>query len=63
MGEGRGIYSVAMFHVAADCISFAATFLKVTLAHFVAAPLQIEPAALGCDLVVGINPKPASMLF
>ena len=28
MGEGRGIYSVAMFHVAADDISFAATFFK-----------------------------------
>ncbi len=31
MGEGRGIYSVAMFHVAADDISFAATFCK---SHF-----------------------------
>ena len=34
MGEGRGIYSVAMFHVAADDISFAATFLKVTSHSF-----------------------------
>ena len=28
MGEGRGIYSVAMFHVAANDISFAAIFLQ-----------------------------------
>ena len=53
-GEGRGIYSVAMFHVAADAISFAATFFqKSPLAHFVAAPLQTGPAALGSGLVLG----------
>ena len=52
MGEGRGIYSVAMFHLAADDISFAATFFKSPLTHFVAASLQIEPASLGFDLVL-----------
>ena len=35
MGEGRGIYSVAMFHVVADCISFATTFfIKVIAPSF-----------------------------
>ena len=45
--------SSALFHhVAADVISFAATFLqKSPLTHFVAAPFQIATAALGCDLV------------
>ena len=28
MGEGRGIYSVAMFHVGASCVSLAPTFFK-----------------------------------
>ena len=52
MGEGRGIYSVAMFHVVADCISFATTFLqKSSLAHSVAPPLQTGPASLGSGLV------------
>ena len=32
-------------------------FLKSPLTHFVAAPLQIEPAALGFDLVLGTNLK------
>ena len=31
-------------------------FQKSPLTHFVAAPLQIEPAALGFDLVLGANP-------
>ena len=53
MGEGRGIYSVAMFQVGASVRSLAPTFLqKSPLTHFVAAPLQIEPASLGFDLVV-----------
>ena len=30
-------------------------FQKSLLTHFVAAPLQIEPAALGRDLVLGAN--------
>lgn len=48
-----GIYSVAMFHVVADCISFATTFLqKSSLTHSVAPPLQTEPAALGFGLVL-----------
>ena len=41
--------------VAADCISFAATFYashqKSLLTHSVAAPPKITPASLGCDFV------------
>ena len=41
------IFFVNASHVAADVISFAATFFQTSpLAHFVAAPLRIEPAAL-----------------
>ena len=32
-------------------------FQKSPLTHFVAAPFQIEPAALGFDLVLGTNLK------
>ncbi len=47
-----GIFFVNTTHVAADGISFAATFLqKSPLAHSVAAPLRIEPAAPGFDSV------------
>ena len=42
-----------LHHVAADVISFAATFLqKSPLTHFVAAPFQIATAALGFDLAL-----------
>ena len=45
------IYSVAITHVAADCISFAATFYasheKSLLTHFVAAPPKIAIADAG----------------
>ena len=33
MGEGRGIYTVSMFHVVADCISFATTFFTKVISH------------------------------
>ncbi|MDY3281722.1 hypothetical protein [Dysosmobacter sp.] len=53
-----GIYSVLILHVAADVISFAATFYKKSpLTHFVAAPFQTEPAALGFGLVFGAERK------
>ena len=53
-----GIYSVAMFHVGASVISLAPTFLqKSERAHSAAPPLQIEPAALGFDLVLGTDLK------
>ena len=45
------IHSVQLTHVAADCISFAATFYashkKSLLTHFVAAPLKIVTANAG----------------
>ena len=49
---GVRISSPEVHHVAADGILFAATFLQEPpLAHSVAAPLRIEPAALGSDSV------------
>lgn len=49
-------------HVAADDISFAATFLlKSPLTHFVAAPLQIMTTSLGHDL--GTNLKAAASIL
>ena len=46
--RGRGFESLCLYHVAADGISFAATFLqKSLLTHSVAAPLRIEPAIAG----------------
>lgn len=64
LGKGvRGIYSVAIFHVVADCISFATTFLqKSSLTHSVAPPLQTEPAALGFGLVLAANLKAAASI-
>ena len=63
MDEGYGIYSVAMFHVVADCISFATTFLqKSSLTHSVAPPLQTEPAALGFGLGLATNLKAAASI-
>ena len=61
LGAGcRRFESCHSDHVAADGISFAATFLqKSPLIHSVAAPFQIEPAALGFDLVFfskGLSP-------
>ena len=54
MGEGRGIYTVSMFHVGASFISLAPTFFqKSERTHAAAPPFQIEPAALGFDLVLG----------
>ena len=48
-----GSTPVTRTSVAADDISFAATFLqKSLLTHFVAAPFQIKPASLGFDLVL-----------
>ena len=50
----RGFESHPLRHVAADVISFAATFLqKSPLTHFVAAPLQIEPACAGLQFGFG----------
>lgn len=50
---GLGFNSPHLHHVAADVISFAATFLqKSPLTHFVAAPFQIATAALGFDLAL-----------
>ena len=44
----RGFESLLLRHVAADVISFAATFLqKSPLTYFVAAPFQTGPAAAG----------------
>ena len=54
MDEGRGIYSVAMFHVGAKSALFRRLFMptakKTSSAHSLAPPLQIATAALGCDL-------------
>ena len=55
MGPGSGLSSklVYRFHVTADVIPFAATFLqKLPLTHFVAAPFQIATDALGFDLAL-----------
>ena len=59
------IYSVWITHVVADCVSFATTFYKKSsLIHSVAPPFQIEPAALGFDLVLGADLNAiASILF
>ena len=44
----RGFESLPLRHIAADDISFAATFLqKSPLTHFVAAPFQTGPAIAG----------------
>ena len=52
--EGQRFESAALHCVAADCISFAATFYamhkKSLLIHSVAAPFQTEPAAPGFGL-------------
>ena len=59
MGEGRGIYSVAMFHVGAKSALLRRLFMpmakKTSSARSLAPPFQIEPAALGFDLVLGGN--------
>ena len=51
MIKGYGIYTVAIFHVVADYVSFATTFsfLKQasSLIHFVAPPFKNETATLG----------------
>ena len=65
MDEGRGIYSVAMFHVGASFVSLAPTFFKSQSAL---TPLLLlsksQPLALGCDLVSGANlGAGASILF
>ena len=60
LGAGcRRFESCHSDHVAADDISFAATFFikKPLLAHSVAAPFQIPTASLGCDLVLGADPE------
>ena len=63
MDEGRGIYSVAMFHVVADCVSFATTFSfskqTSSLIHSVAPPFQLRPTSLGSQLVG----RPAGGIF
>ena len=52
------------YHVAADVISFAATFLqKSPLTHFVAAPLQIEPACAGLQFGFGCGPVGRCIFF
>lgn len=57
MGEGRGIYSVAMFHVGAKSALLRRFFMltqkKASSARSLAPPFQIEPTALGFDLVLG----------
>ena len=63
MGEGRGIYSVAMFHVGASYISLAPTFFKSQSALM---PLLLlsKPAAPGFGLVLVADLKgSASILF
>ena len=54
MDEGRGIYSVAMFHVVAKSALRPRLFMpmakKTSSARPLAPPFQIEPAALGFDL-------------
>ena len=62
-GESRE--SATLHHVAADGISFAATFCqKSLLAHSVAAPLQLKPTLLGFELVVKLKDPPvADLLF
>lgn len=65
--KSKGVHCIkirVISHVAADDISFAATFFKSPLTHFVAVPFQIEPATLGFDLVLCTNLKVvASILF
>jgi len=56
--------SLQVHHVAADDISFAATFLqKSLLAHFVAAPFQTRPALLGSRLVFGCEPEREWLIY
>ena len=60
------INATVITHVVADFVSFATTFYfkKSSLIHSVAPPFQIEPAALGFDLVLGADLKAgASKLF
>ena len=48
MGEGRGIYSVAMFHVVASEISLATSFfLAKRTAHILPLPASTPPAYAG----------------
>lgn len=68
MDEGRGIYSVAMFHVGAKSALLRRLFMpmakKTSSARSLAPPFQIEPTSLGFDLVLGANPEvSASILF
>ncbi len=51
MGEGRGIYSVAMFHVVASEISLATSFfLAKRTAHILPLPASTPPLMLGFGL-------------
>lgn len=51
MGEGRGIYSVAMFHVGASDISLAPIFYKSQSTLILLLLLsKSQPLALGFDL-------------
>ena len=63
MGEGRGIYSVAMFHVGAKSALLRRLFMpvakKTSSARSLAPPLQLRPAALGSQLVG----RPAGGIF
>ena len=55
----RGFGTVTPCHVGASFVSLAPTyFSKSERAHAAAPPLQIEPAALGFDLVSGTALKP-----
>ena len=58
MDEGRGIYSVAMFHVGASFISLAPTFFqKSERAHAAAPPFQITTANAGLRFGFGCKPE------
>ena len=60
-----GFESLQAHHVVADFISFATTFYfkKSSLIHSVAPLSQITTAALGFDLVLGADLKPATSIL
>ena len=64
MGEGRGIYSVAMFHVGASVISLAPTYFISQSALILLLLLsKSQPLTLGCDLVLGANLAAAASIL
>lgn len=61
MGEGRGIYSVAMFHIAADVLSFAATFCKSRLSLILSRLLSQSTRCAGLRFSFGHKPESRSI--